>query len=131
MGFFSDKLAPGLALNRVAKTCEECVLAIRAYNRSSDSSELLKAAWLYAYGVGGAISKWGFNPYTTKIALQFNGELKRLTIDEFSGWFASRLSVYGASEGVMSSIQDVLDGGVLFNKYSYLVSSDLKSKLKP
>lgn len=67
MGFFKTRFSAGLALNRLAKTCDECLRCIERYRLTNNFDEIIKAAWLYTYGIQNSLEKWNFNPISAKI----------------------------------------------------------------
>lgn len=124
-------LSAGFAMNRIAKSFKECFDCIAMYRVSGDSDELLKSAWIYTYGVQNSLEKWNFNPFTAKIYVPDYPQLGRCTIDHLLMMYISSMTQLGIQAGVTDIIDKIVDGGDVFNQYSYLISATMKDKLRP
>ena len=130
MGFLS-KLFAGLALNRLAKTFDECFNALRRYSINRKEDELFLAMWLFTYGVKGSLKKWHWNPLSTRIYIPNHQEMGRVTIYQATMIFNSSIMDLADRCGIADELTDILDQGETFHAKSYLCSVDLKKKLMP
>ena len=131
MGKLKTILAAGPALNRIATTVDECLKCIEDYLYTKEKDSLLKGAWLFTYGFINAVDKWGFNLFSTRIYIPNRQSLGRLNLNQCMMVILSKLNQLGQEANVESDISDILDGNEVFDSYSYLVSFELKNKLKP
>jgi hypothetical protein len=131
MGFFNRLFTAGPALNRLAKTCDECLNCISRYKYSSDFDEIIKCAWLYTYGIQNNLEKWNWNPLSTQIFIPNHQELGRVSINQAVMFIVGSISKFADAQGESDLIEDIIEEGESFRKYEYLCSVDLKNKLKP
>ena len=131
MGFFGKIFSAGLAMNRLAKTFDECFNALRRYNYSYDEDELYRSMWLFVFGVQGSIEKWNWNPFTTSIYIPNHIELGHITINQAIMLFMGNITQNAQICGIDGEILYMIDNDEAFNRHSYLVSIDLKNKLQP
>lgn len=131
MGFFKSLFSAGPALNRLAKTADVCLNCISTFQITGESDELKKAAWLFVYGIEGSIEKWHWNPITAKVFIPNHQGLGRLNINQVMIIIISKLKNASSNTTIENTIFDILEGGDVFSKYSFLVSEEVKSKLQP
>lgn len=131
MGFFGRLFSAGPALNRVAKTFDECFNALRRYDVTSDKNELRRAMWLFVYGVQGSLEKWHWNPYSASIYIPNHMELGRIKMYQAIMLFMDNISQRAQSCGMDEEITSMIDDEDVLNCYSTLVSRELKNKLEP
>ena len=131
MGFLKRFMSAGPALNRLAKTFDECFNSVRRYSIRNNSDELFLAMWLFTYGIQGSIEKWHWNPYSTAIFIPNHMELGRITINQASMIFMSSLMRHANNLGIGDELIELMENDEVFHKKSYLCSIELKNKLKP
>ena len=131
MGFFKTLLSAGPALNRLAKTCNECLNCIEHYRLTNNFDEIIKAAWLYTYGIQNSLEKWNFNPFSAKIFIPNHQNLGRIPINPavfiILGYISKEAKEWGREE----LITEIIEMGSAYFKYDYLCSMELKNRLKP
>ena len=131
MGFFNRLFTAGLALNRLAKACDETLNCLRRFNFSGDEDELYKAAWIFTYGVQMSLEKWNWNPFTTKIFIPNHPQLGRIALSQAAILILDSIARESEKIGEKDTVNSIIDGEEGFHKYEYLIPSSLKSKLKP
>lgn len=131
MGFLKRFFSAGPALNRLAKTFDECFNALCRYTITNNSDELFLAIWLFTYGIQGSIEKWHWNPYSTAIYIPNHMELGRVTINQASLIFMSSVMKHANALGIEDELTELTEQGEAFHEKSYLCSIELKNKLKP
>lgn len=131
MGFFKTIFSAGPALNRLAKTCDECLRCIERYRLTNNFDEITKAAWLYTYGIQNSLEKWNFNPISAKIFIPNHQNLGRITIYQavliILGYISKEAKEWGREE----LITEIIEMDSAYFKYDYLCSMKLKKRLKP
>lgn len=131
MGFFKTIFSAGPALNRLAKTCDECLRCIERYRLTNNFDEIIKAAWLYTYGIQNSLEKWNFNPISAKIFIPNHQNLGRITIYQavfiILGYISKEAKEWGREE----LITEIIEMDSAYFKYDYLCSMKLKKRLKP
>ena len=131
MGFFKTIFSAGPALNRLAKTCDECLRCIERYRLTNNFDEIIKAAWLYTYGIQNSLEKWNFNPISAKIFIPNHQNLGRITIYQavliILGYISKEAKEWGREE----LITEIIEMDSADFKYDYLCSMKLKKRLKP
>ena len=131
MGFFKTIFSAGPALNRLAKTCDECLRCIERYRLTNNFDEIIKAAWLYTYGIQNSLEKWNFNPISAKIFIPNHQNLGRITIHQavliILGYISKEAKEWGREE----LITEIIEMDSAYFKYDYLCSMKLKNRLKP
>lgn len=131
MGILKILFPKGVALHRLAQTCDECLNCFDRYNSSGNKNELLKVAWLYTYGVQNSMYKYVWN-LNSKIIVPNHPEIgARIPLTTLIVLILSPLAKYGKDEGLEEEISEILKGNEIFDSYSHLISSSLKKKLKP
>ena len=120
MGLFNRLFTAGLALNRLAKACDETLNCIRRFNFSGDKDELYKAAWIFTYGVQMSLEKWNWNPFTTKIFI--HPEPGRITLNQTVILVLGSIARESKIIGEKDTVKSVLDGedGLINMNISYL-----------
>lgn len=131
MGFFKKLFTAGPALNRLACACDEAMNCLKRYNFSGDRDELYKAAWIFTYGFQMSLEKWNWNPMTAKIYVPNHFELGRVTLHQIAVLILSSIVRESKKAGEEETINSILDGKYGFHKYEYLVSQNIKSKIRP
>ena len=131
MGFFNRLFTAGHALNRLAKACDETLNCLRRYNFSGDKDELYKAAWIFTYGVQMSLEKWNWNPFTTKIFIPNHHELGRIALNQAAILILGSIARESEKIGEEDTVNSIIDGEDGFQKYEYLVSQSIKSKIQP
>lgn len=131
MGFFGKLFSAGPAMNRLAKACDETLNCLRRFDISGDKDELYKAAWIFTYGVQMSLEKWNWNPFTTKVFISNHPEFGRIALNQVVILILGSLTRESKIIGEESTIKSILDGEDGFNKYEYLVSQNMKSKIQP
>lgn len=131
MGFIKKLLTAGPAMNRLAKTCSKCLDCIRLYDNNLDFDYIITAAWLYTYGIQNSLEKWGWNPITAKIIIPGYSQLGRVSLHEAIIVILSKIKTIAEENDQIEIIDDIMDEGKLYNHYSYMISTELKNKLKP
>lgn len=126
MGFFKTIFSAGPALNRLAKTCDECLRCIERYRLTNNFDEIIKAAWLYTYGIQNSLEKWNFNPISAKIFIPNHQNLGRITIYQavliILGYISKEAKEWGREE----LITEIIEMDSAYFKYDYLCSMKLK-----
>lgn len=126
MGFFKTIFSAGPALNRLAKTCDECLRCIERYRLTNNFDEIIKAAWLYTYGIQNSLEKWNFNPISAKIFIPNHQNLGRITIHQavliILGYISKEAKEWGREE----LITEIIEMDSAYFKYDYLCSMKLK-----
>ena len=118
-------------MNRLAKTFDETLNCLRRFDFSADKDELYKAAWIFTYGVQMSLEKWNWNPFTTKIFIPNHPELGRVALNQVVILILGSIARVSKIIGEEGTIKSILDGEDGFNKYEYLVSQNMKSKIQP
>lgn len=131
MGFFGKLFSAGPAMNRLAKACDETLNCLRRFDFSGDKDELYKAAWIFTYGVQMSLEKWNWNPFTTKVFIPNHPEFGRIALNQVVILILGSLARESKTIGEEGTIKSILDGEDGFNKYEYLVSQNMKSKIQP
>lgn len=131
MGFLKRFFSAGPALNRLAKTFDECFNSIRRYAITHNSEELFRAIWLFTYGIQGSLERWHWNPYSTAIYIPNHIELGRITINQASLIFMSSIMKHANAIGIEDELIELMENEEVFHEKSYLCSIELKNKLKP
>lgn len=131
MGFFGKLFSAGLAMNRLAKACDETLNCLRRFDFTGDKDELYKAAWIFKYGVQMSLEKWNWNPFTTKVFIPNHPEFGRIALNQVVILILGSIARESKIIGEEGTIKSILDGDDGFNKYEYLVSQNMKSKIQP
>lgn len=131
MGFFNKLLKAGPAMNRLAKAFDECLNSIALFHTTKDINEIYKAAWIFNYGVINSLEKWHWNTVITKIMIPNHYELGRITISQASILILNQISTVTHQLDISQIVEDILEGGKEFQDKSYLVSQNIKNKIKP
>lgn len=131
MGFFNKIFTAGTALNRLAKACDEAINCLRRFEFSGDKDELYKAAWIFTFGVQMSLEKWNWNPFTAKIYIPNHPELGRIALNQAIILIMGAIVRESEKIGEEDTIQSIIDGEGGFNKYEYLISQKIKSKIQP
>ena len=131
MGFFNKLFSAGLALNRLAKACDETLNCLRRFNFSRDKDELYKAAWIFTYGVQMSLEKWNWNPFTTKIFIPNHPEMGRIALNQAIFLILGTIDQESKEIGEEDTINSIIEGEECFHNYEYLISQNIKSKIHP
>jgi hypothetical protein len=131
MGFLHDIFTAGPALNRLAKTCDECLNCIYRYKLNNDFDEIIKCTWLFRYGVLDSLEKWNWNPMSAKICIPNHMELGRIPVNQAILIILNFISRIVDEDEESDIIKDILAKGECFYEYDYLCSVEMKNKLKP
>jgi hypothetical protein len=131
MGFFGKLFSAGPAMNRLAKACDETLNCLRRFDFTGDKDELYKAAWIFTYGVQMSLEKWNWNPFTTKVFIPNHPEFGRIALNQVVILILGSIARESKIIGEEGTIKSILDGDDGFNKYEYLVSQNMKSKIQP
>ena len=131
MGFFGKLFSAGPAMNRLAKACDETLNCLRRFDFNIIKDELYKAAWIFTYGVQMSLEKWNWNPFTTKVFIPNHPEFGRIALNQVVILILGSIARESKIIGEEGTIKSILDGDDGFNKYEYLVSQNMKSKIQP
>lgn len=131
MGFFGKLFSAGPAMNRLAKACDETLNCLRRFDFTGDKDELYKAAWIFTYGVQMSLEKWNWNSFTTKVFIPNHPEFGRIALNQVVILILGSIARESKIIGEEGTIKSILDGDDGFNKYEYLVSQNMKSKIQP
>lgn len=131
MGFFGTLLSSGPALNRLAKTVDECLNCLARFKYTDDNDELYKVAWLFVYGIQNSIIKWHWTADTLKVYVPNHPEIGRRPLNQIIMVLLNKLAKESEEAGIDEIISDIIQEGPAYKEFSYLISEDLKNKLKP
>lgn len=131
MNFISRFFTAGFALNRLAKTFDECFNALHRYSISRNEEELFLAMWLFTYGVQGSVEKWHWNIFSTAIYISNHMGLGRITINQAVIIFMDSIMNFANKLGIEDELTDIMEQEEAFYAKSYLCSVVLKKKLMP
>lgn len=122
----------GLAFNRLAKSLKEILDNLRLYQLQTDIDYLYKAAWIYKFGLIDSLEKWEWS-LLSKIFIPDYQMLGRITLNEAIMIVASKIGKEKSqlTEQQQRFIDDIMEGKQAYNDVSYLLSLDLKEKIRP
>ncbi len=122
----------GFALNRLAKTCKECLDFIIMFKLSKNNDYLIIAAWLYVYGIQSSLEKWGWNPFSVKIYIPNYQHCGRLSLYAAILIILSQISKLSKNDPLLQeTINNIINDDKTFIEYSSQNPYELKKKLKP
>lgn len=122
----------GSAFNRMAKSFKEILDNLAKYRMYGDTDYLYKAVWLLKYGVYDSIEKWHWSSFA-KIFIPDHQELGRITLNEAILIVMGKItsSANSLSDEKRKIIENIMEGGDDYSANEYLISLELKNKLKP
>lgn len=122
----------GLAFNRLAKSLKEILDNLRLYQLYNDIDYLYKAAWIYKFGLIDSLEKWEWSLFA-KILIPDYQMLGRITLNEAIMIVASKIGKETTQLTAQQQrlVNDIMEGKQAYDDVSYLLSLDIKEKLRP